>query len=154
MVTNTTLKAPSELEFIEILKRHSLRATSQRTAVHRAMLKLGHASVDMVTDEILQEGRTKVTLASVYNILTQMALIGVYGHRMSSNSKMYFDVNTVEHMHLYDTINNTYKDVVDEELLNLVKAHLQRRRFRGYSVDGVDIQILCRPSKTKSRMHT
>lgn len=152
MVNSSQQKAPTETEFIDLLKKHSLKATPQRTAVHRAMLKLGHASADMVADEIALEGRTKVTVASVYNILTQMALLGIYKHRLSSNSKMYFDVNTFSHLHLYDTRNNTYKDILDEELLEIVKAHVAKRRFRGYSVDGIDIQILCHPTKNKSRL--
>ena len=56
-------------EFRSRLKKLGLKVTAQRTAVHEAMLKLGHASADMVTEEILREGKTKVTVASVYNIL-------------------------------------------------------------------------------------
>ena len=57
-------------EFRILLKKHSLKATPQRLAVHQAMMNLGHASVDMVTEHVLATG-TKVTTASVYNILSQ-----------------------------------------------------------------------------------
>ena len=66
---------------------------------------------------------------------------------MSSNNKMYFDVNTFKHIHLYDTENNVYKDVIDEELTAIVESKMKGRGFRGYKVDGIDIQILCHPSK-------
>ena len=149
MVTQNQ-KAPSLDEFRTILKRHGLKATPQRIAVHEAMLELGHASADMVTDHISSTGRTSVTVASVYNILSQLALLGVYHHRMSSNSKMYFDVTPGPHIHLYDTVNNTYRDIMDDEIMDLIQSKLGKRRFRGFKIDGIDVQILCHPSKSKT----
>ncbi|MBO8484419.1 MAG: transcriptional repressor [Bacteroidetes bacterium] len=133
------------------LKRHGLKATPQRLAVHQAMMKLGHASADMVTDEIKKNGATKVTVASVYNILTNLALLGIYDHRMSSNNKMYFDVNTFKHLHIYDCENHEYRDVIDEELLDLVEKHLTRRKFKGYRIEDIDIQLIGRPTRRKSK---
>lgn len=145
----TSPKCPSIDEFKQILKTHSLKATPQRLAVHEAMSVLGHASADMVTEAIAEKGTTKVTVASVYNILTQLALLGVYDHRLSSNNKMYFDVNTFDHMHLYDRENHVYKDVMDEELLTIIKSHLGRKRFKGYRIESIDVQLIGRPTRRK-----
>lgn len=147
-MTNQTPKNNMD-QFKKVLKTHSLKATPQRLAVHEAMLKLGHASADMVTEEILKSSSTKVTVASVYNILTNMALLGIYHHRLSSNNKMYFDVNTFRHLHIYDCENHQYKDVVDNELMELVENHFVKRRFRGYSIEHIDIQLIGRPTKKK-----
>lgn len=138
-------------QFRSVLKAHSLKATPQRLAVHEAMLKLGHASADMVTEEIRKHGDTKVTVASVYNILANLALLGIYHHRMSSNNKMYFDVNTFKHIHIYDSENHVYKDVMDNDLLEMVEKHLSKRRFRGFRIDHVDIQLVGRPSRKKQK---
>lgn len=138
--------------FKSVLKRHSLKATPQRLAVHEAMLSLGHASADQVSEWISAKGSARVTVASVYNILTQMTLLGVYTHRFSANNKMYFDVNTFGHIHLYDTVNNEFKDVMDEELIEMVESKVKRKRYRGYKVDGVDIQILCHPTTRKNTL--
>ncbi len=142
-------KCPSIEEFKQILKKHSLKATPQRLAVHEAMINLGHASADMVTEAIAAKATTKVTVASVYNILTQLAMLGIYDHRLSSNNKMYFDVNTFDHMHLYDRENHVYKDVLDEELLTMIKTHLGRKRFKGYKVEHIDVQLIGRPTRRK-----
>ena len=142
-------KCPTLEEFKQILKRHSLKATPQRLAVHEAMSTLGHASADMVTEAITAKGTTKVTVASVYNILTNLAMLGVYDYRLSSNNKMYFDVNTFDHMHLYDRENHVFKDVLDEELLALIHSHLGRKRFKGYKIEGIDIQLIGRPTRRK-----
>lgn len=136
-------------QFKAILKRHGLKATPQRIAVHEAMLKLGHASADMVTEEIAQSGSTKVTVASVYNILSNLALLGIYRHRMSGNSKMYFDVNSFRHIHIYDIENHSFKDLIDEDLVDLVERHLSGRRFRGYRIEDIDIQLIARPTRRR-----
>ena len=145
-------------QFRNVLKTHSLKATPQRLAVHEAMLKLGHASADMVTDEIRKNNGTKVTVASVYNILTvasvyniltNMAELGIYHYRLSSNNKMYFDVNTFRHFHIYDCENHEFKDIVDNELAELIENHFSKRRFRGYSIENIDIQLIGRPTRKK-----
>ena len=144
-----TQKCPTIEEFKEILKRHSLKATPQRLAVHEAMVELGHASADMVTDTIKAKGTAKVTLASVYNILTHMAMLKVYNYRLSANNKMYFDVNTFKHIHLYDQENHVFKDVIDDELVSLLESYLGRKRVKGYKIEGIDIQLVARPTKKK-----
>jgi Fe2+ or Zn2+ uptake regulation protein len=113
------------------------------------MISLGHASADMVTEAIQAKGTTKVTVASVYNILTQLAMLGVYDYRLSSNNKMYFDVNTFGHMHFYDKENHLFKDVIDDDLLALIQSHLGRKRFKGYKVESIDIQLIGRPTRKK-----
>ena len=144
-----THKCPNIEEFKAILKKNSLKATPQRLAVHEVMMELGHASADMVTDAIKDKGSAKVTLASVYNILTQMAMLGIYHYRMSSNNKMYFDVNTFKHLHFYDKDNHTFRDVVDDDLVSLIEAHLSRKRVKGYKIEGFDIQLIGRPTRKK-----
>ena len=133
-------------EFRSHLRRHKLKATRQRLAVHEVMMDLGHASADMVTEYIITRGKAKVTVASVYNILSQLTMLGIYNHRMSSNNKMYFDVNTFKHFHLYDTENNCYVDVVDDELQKVLEERLMSKHYKGYKVDDIDVQILCHPT--------
>ena len=136
-------------EFKNILKKHSLKATPQRLAVHEVMINLGHASADMVTDALKEKDTAKITVASVYNILTQMAMLGVYNYRLSTNNKMYFDVNTFKHVHLYDQDNHLFKDVIDDELISIIEAHLGRKRFKGYKIESIDIQLMGRPTRKK-----
>lgn len=142
--------APDVETFRSILKGKGLKATPQRIAVHEAMLNLGHASADMVVEKLSLEG-VDVTVSSVYNILSTLADLKIYGRRTSSNNKMYFDVNTFRHFHLYNYVDNEYKDIIDEELANLIESHFKGRRFRGLKVDFIDVQIICRPSRTSRK---
>ncbi|MBQ9193212.1 MAG: transcriptional repressor [Bacteroidales bacterium] len=147
MAAQNPYPMPTLDEFRTRLKRHGLKATRQRLVVHEAMMALGHASADMVTEEIQQRGAVKVTTASVYNILSQLADLRIYSRRLSTNNKMYFDINSFRHIHLYDKENHRYRDVVDEELMELIQSHLKRRKFKGFTVEDIDIQFIARPTR-------
>jgi len=137
-------------EFRTQLRRHGLKATRQRVAVHEVMIELVHASADMVREELARRG-SRVTTASVYNILSQLADFRIYGRRLSATNKMFFDVVPSRHIHMYDRENNTWRDLMDEDLDALVNAHLKRRKFKGYTVEDIDIQLIARPTrKTKN----
>ena len=140
-------KIPSMEDFKVLLRRHDLKATRQRLAVHEAMMVLGHASADMVGEQIGSSSHVRITTASVYNILSQLADMKVYSRRMSSNNKMYFDVIPERHIHLYDRDNNRFRDVQDDELMDLVRSHIKKRRYKGFTIEDIDIQIVARPTK-------
>lgn len=143
---SSSMTVPTVDEFKKALHRHGLKATRQRVEVHEAMMSLIHASADTVTAKILSKGST-VTVASVYNILTQLADLKIYGRRLSSNNKMYFDVLNSRHLHLYDKENHTFRDVDDAGLMELVLTHLKRRKFKGYTIEDIDIQFIARPTR-------
>lgn len=146
----TKNQQPLDIEaFKEFLKKHKLKATPQRLAVHDAMLHLGHACADMIAEYIQENSEIKITVASVYNILFSLSEVGAYRRRMSSNNKMYFDVNNFNHAHIYDIVNSSYTDIIDDELFDLVHKKIGKKRFRGYKVDHIDIQIVCHPTKTR-----
>lgn len=140
-------------EFKAYLRKQGLKATPQRLAVHEAMLEFGHASADMVAGHIEATGKI-VTVASVYNILFSLSETGLYARRLSSNNKMYFDVNSSNHMHVYDSVNNTYSDFFDEELMDAIAKKLGKKRIKGYRIDHIDIQIICRPAAKKRLCRT
>ena len=130
----TTTEVNTQNNFTSVLKRYSLKATPQRLAVHTAMQELGHASADMVAQKIENDGNTKITVASVYNILSEFAKLGIYQHRLSANNKMFFDLNT-------------FRDISEDKLISELMERLSKKRFKGYKVDYIDIQIVGHPSK-------
>lgn len=142
---------PDAGEFRELLRKRSMRATPQRMAVHEAMSELVHASADMVFDHISANASCKVTTASVYNILSQLTDAGLYSRRMGAGSRMFFDVRPYAHVHLYDTRNDEFMDVMDEELLELVTSRMKSKRFKGYKVDRIDIQLVAHPTRKSKK---
>ena len=135
-------------EFKTQLHRHGLKATRPRIAVPTVMMDLVHASPDQVVERFREAG-VKVTVASVYNILSELSDNHIYARRLSAAGKMFFDAIPEPHVHLYDRENHTYRDVVDEELSAIVEEHLGRRKFKGYSIEDIDIQFVVRPTKRK-----
>ena len=77
----------------------------------------------------------------------QLADAHIYSRRLSATNKMFFDSNATRHIHLYDRENHTYREVSDDQLLALVTQHLKHRKFRGYSVEDIDIQLIARPTR-------
>lgn len=145
---NRRKKSITDMEALKaFLRSQKLKATPQRLMVHEAMMELGHASADMVADYISGNCNTKITIASVYNVLSMMADLKIYSRRMSGNNKMYFDVNSFKHIHIYDTTSNSYKDLIDDELLEMVEQRLQGRQPKGYKLESIDIQLICRPAR-------
>lgn len=135
--------------FKAALRNRGMKATPQRIAVHKAMMRLGHASADAVAKAISEDSDVKITTASVYNTLALMSSIGLYGNRLSLDNKMYFDVITEPHVHFYDRVNSEYKDIQDDDILSLVEEHFRTRHFRGYKLERIEIQLVCRPTRKK-----
>lgn len=146
MATAPARPIPSMDDFRTQLRRHGLKATRQRLAVHEVMMERVHASAETVREELSRRG-ARVTTSSVYNILSQLADCRIYGRRLSAANKMFFDVISGRHLHLYDRENHVWRDLVDENLDDLVNAHLKRRKFKGYTIEDIDIQIVVRPTR-------
>ena len=82
---------PDIIQFKRLLRDRGLKATPQRSAVHEAMWNLVHASADDVAAWLAEHGSVHVSSASVYNILTLLADLGIYGRRSARGGKMVFD---------------------------------------------------------------
>ena len=61
-----------------MLRSRGMRATETRMAVHRAMMSLEHACAEQVVDWLGAENDVAASVSSVYNVLQQMAVAGIY----------------------------------------------------------------------------
>lgn len=127
----------------EKIQHTGLKATPQRIAVYKEMQNLGHACADMVADN-LKESFPSLTVATIYNVLDSFVEAGLLVKRFSSNNKMYFDVNTYDHIHIYDEQLNAYKDYNDPVLVKMVTDYLNNVEIPNFKFRTVDIQILGR----------
>lgn len=127
----------------EKIQQTGLKATPQRIAVYKEMQNLGHACADMVAEN-LKESFPSLTVATIYNVLDSFVEVGLLVKRFSSNNKMYFDVNTYDHIHIYDEQMNAYKDYNDPVLVKMVTDYLNNVEIPNFKFRTVDIQILGR----------
>ena len=125
----------------EKIKEAGLKATPQRLAIYESMRKLGHASVDMVIEDLKSSFPT-LTVATIYNVLESFVNTGLLVKRFSSNNKMYFDVNVYEHAHFYDQEENSYMDFNDPELVKIVMDYLSTKKIDKFEIKSVDIQLV------------
>ena len=139
--------APDMERFRSILKAKGLKATPQRLAVHEAMLDLGHASADMVRDWILRKGKVAITVASVYNILSQLTAMGLYRIIPSTSGVVWYDSLTKPHLHVYSRKRNEFKDLEDDTLMGRLQAFFKENPPKGYKVDEIDILLTCHRSR-------
>lgn len=124
------------------LNEHGLKATPQRIRVYKAMCRLGHAAADSVYQELGAE-RGAMTLATVYNVLESLTEAGLLVRRPSFSNKMFFDVETSPHFHLYRQDTGQMTDFPDPALQQALENRIRERMPEGLSFDGVEIQILC-----------
>lgn len=121
----------------ELIQSYGLKATHQRIAVYKAMTDLGHASADMIIEEVLKFFPT-LTVATVYNILDSFAAVGLLRRIPSSEVKMFFDINTVSHIHIFREDLQTFEDYRDSDLEYMISDHL-RRNCPNIKVTGFDM---------------
>ena len=144
-------RRPADMEaFSRMLVTYGLKITPQRLAVHKAMLDMVHADADSVYEAVNAGTGCKIARSTVYNILAGLADKGIYARRYSCNGKIVFDINAWRHLHLYDSVTNEFIDIEADDLLQEVSAGLKGHRFRGYHIDDIDIQIICRPTKKRT----
>ena len=131
----------TDAEIRDRLNRCGLKATAQRMRVYAAMCALGHASADAVYQYL--DGQGRMTMATVYNVLESMTDAGLLVRRPSFGSKMYFDVNTDAHCHLYVEDSAELIDFCDESLQREVEERVRAQMPAGLQVGRVEIQVLC-----------
>lgn len=146
-----TNAAPDMNRFRSVLKSKGLKSTPQRLAVHEAMLSLGHASVDQVCSWIAQKGTAEISVASVYNILSDLSAIGIYRRIPSPGSKTWYDITTYPHVHIYDRRKDEFKDLADPELMGMVNAWYKEHRPKGYRIDDIEVQLICHPGRRSKK---
>ena len=138
--------------FEDTLRKHNLKVTPQRIAVYEALVSLGHASADEVASHIAGQAKSKVSVASVYNILTQLTALNLCRNRLTMGGKMVFDITTRRHLHLYNTMEDSLIDYPDEELMRRIDELVAGKRFRGFKVEGIEVNILVHPTRHRKKV--
>lgn len=124
----------------ELIRATGLKVTPQRIAVYQAMQKLGHASPDMIVAQVAETHPT-LTVATVYNILESFEKNGILTRLAGPDVKMYFDISTHQHCHLYCSKTQQYLDYKDPELEQVLVDYLQDKKIDGFKPTSIDLNI-------------
>ena len=101
----------------EVLKNVTLRPTRQRVALVSNIFNSGnrHINAEKLHEEVLSNGE-KVSLATVYNTLNNLAKAGLLRQVRVNSNQNYFDTNTSSHHHFFDEVNQSLIDIPHDEI--------------------------------------
>ena len=72
--------------------------------------------------------------------------------QLSMGGKMVFDISTRRHLHLYNTMEDSLIDYPDEELMRRIDELFAGKRFRGFKVEGIEVNILVHPTRHRKKV--
>jgi Fur family transcriptional regulator, iron response regulator len=106
-----------DLSVIEKLRAAGLRPTQQRVAL--AKLLYGSGDRHICAEELHAEAsqiKVQVSLATVYNTLNQLKSVGLLREIAIEGERTYFDTNTSNHFHFFNTENGELMDIDGDDV--------------------------------------
>ena len=107
-----------------ILRQSNLRPTKQRIAIFDILFRQEnwHFSADIVEKKCSENG-VKISTGSIYNVLNDFYAKGLISKVMIDDDRSWFDTNTSDHFHVYDTNDRKLYDIEPEDIdLSLPKT--------------------------------
>ncbi len=129
--------APSTAEIIDLLREHGISSTLQRVEIARLFFtRPQHISADQTLD-LVNNGKTVVSKATVYNTLSLFSRMGLVREIVADPTKVFYEPKNKYHHHYYDVDTQTLTDVDP----NLVKIDSLPEPPDGATFLGVDVVI-------------
>lgn len=101
----------SKSEVIDVLRKHRISPTQQRVEIAQILMsRHQHLSAEQVLEQVNQE-RSKVSKATVYNTLGLFARKGLVRELVIDPTKIFYDSNTTSHHHFYNVDTGELQDI-------------------------------------------
>jgi len=144
MDKNTDIQTGNRPDVAGMLREHGILPTQQRLLIARVLFERHqHYSADQVMNSV-NEGRDRVSKATVYNTLGLFARNGLVREVIVDPTRVFYDPNTSNHHHFYNV--NT------GELIDIDSSSLQINDLpalpEGTVAEGVDVIIRVRSEST------
>ena len=107
-----------------ILRQSNLRPTKQIIAIFDILFRQEnwHFSADIVEKKCSESG-VKISAGTIYNVLNDFYAKGLISKVMIDDDRSWFDTNTSDHFHIYDTKDRKLYDIAPEDIdLSLPKT--------------------------------
>ncbi|MHB8414205.1 MAG: Fur family transcriptional regulator [Acidiferrobacteraceae bacterium] len=132
----------SDEDIHAVLNRGGITPTVQRVEIARVLLsRCAHLSADEIF-VLVNDGKTQVSKATVYNTLGLFAEKGLVREVIVDPDKTVYDPNVVPHHHFYN--------VVTGQLVDINAAEMEVKGLppipEGTSIDGIEIIVRLRPN--------
>lgn len=134
--------------FTAFLKGKKYFRTPERLLILDEVLRMkGHFTAEDLQGR-LNEGKTRVSTATVYNTLPLLVESGILHGEVFTGHKTTYELAGEPHHHLVCRNCGAVKAIKDLNLDHLIKA----RRFSGFTAEGIRIQVYGLCSKCKRAM--
>ena len=107
-----------------VLRQINLRPTKQRIAIFDILFRQEnwHFSADIVEKKCSESG-VIISAGTIYNVLNDFYAKGLISKVMIDDDRSWFDTNTSDHFHVYDTNDRKLYDIEPEDIdLSLPKT--------------------------------
>ena len=109
----------SSIEYINKLRNSGLRPTKQRIKICEVLFNKEvtfHFTINDLVKKIEKESNEKISLATVYNTVHAFEKKGYLKEIPIDSNQSYFDTNTSDHHHFFDTSENKLIDLDDKDV--------------------------------------
>ena len=109
----------SSIEYINKLRNSGLRPTKQRIKICEVLFNKEvtfHFTINDLVKKIEKESNEKISLATVYNTVHAFEKKGYLKEIPIDSNQSYFDTNTSDHHHFFDTTENKLIDLDDKDV--------------------------------------
>ncbi|MFA0962489.1 Fur family transcriptional regulator [Roseivirga sp. BDSF3-8] len=128
-------------EVKRLLSEAGLKVTPQRMAIYRTVYdRKDHPTADKVHEAIATALPT-ISLGTVYKTLDTLVTKGLLSRVATDEGLLRYDANPVQHLHLYLTDSGEIIDLHDEELMEMIRQHLESKKIRNFEVQDIRLQI-------------
>ena len=109
----------SSVEYINKLRNSGLRPTKQRIKICEVLFNKEvtfHFTINDLVKKIENESNEKISLATIYNTVHAFEKKGYLKEIPIDSNQSYFDTNTSDHHHFFDTSEKKLIDLDDKDV--------------------------------------
>ena len=123
------------------LSEKGLKVTPQRLAILDAIYKLGnHPTADNII-EYIRQSNPNIASGTVYKVLDTLIENKLVKKVTTDRDLMRYDGIMENHHHLYCSECDLIEDYMDEELDEVLKEYFKKKKFTGFKLEDIVVQI-------------
>jgi Fur family peroxide stress response transcriptional regulator len=125
----------------ESLSEKGLKITPQRMSILEAIYSLNnHPTADNII-EYIRESHPNIATGTVYKVLETFVDNKLITKVKTDRDIMRYDGVIENHHHLYCSECDLIEDYMDEELDELLKEYFEKKKFKGFKMEDIVLQI-------------
>ncbi|MDP4270278.1 MAG: Fur family transcriptional regulator [Bacteroidota bacterium] len=118
-----------------------LKVTNQRVLILSILEHISHPSADDILQEFRNRNRN-VSIGTVYNTLEAFVEKRLIRKLETEGGVVRYELTPDSHFHLYSREDERVEDYFDDELLALIRDHIESKGIKDFTVDEIRLQFI------------